>query len=151
MKRATLLLLALAACSRGGEEPASQRSGDAATPSPSPAASEPPVAYASLTGDAAHGAALFVQCKVCHTVAAGQNRIGPTLHAVIGRPAASVPGYAYSPAMKASGLVWTEEELYRFLASPQAAVPGNKMAFAGLKKPQDRADLIAWLKSGEGE
>jgi len=148
MRMAVILLLALGACSKGGEEQASQPPGNAATPAPAPAPTEAqPVAYASLTGDPAHGERVFIQCKACHTVEPGQNRLGPTLHGIVGRPAASIPGYVYSPSMKASGLTFTEEELYAYLEAPQKTVPGTKMAFAGVKKPQDRADLIAWLKT----
>lgn len=100
---------------------------------------------AQTTGDAAAGEKVFNQCKACHTAQAGQNRVGPSLHGVVGRKAGGVEGFAYSPAMKASGLTWTAETLDKYLADPKGAVPGNKMAFPGLKKPEDRANVIAWL------
>lgn len=103
------------------------------------------VALAQTAGDAAAGEKVFNQCKACHTVQAGQNRVGPSLHGVVGRKAASVEGFNYSPAMKASGLTWNAESLDKYLADPKAAIPGNKMAFAGLKKPEDRANVIAYL------
>ena len=98
-------------------------------------------------GNAANGAKVFVQCKTCHVTTAGVNRIGPSLHAVVGRKAGSVPGYTYSAANKNSGLTWTEAELFTYLEAPRKVVPGTKMTFAGLKKPQDRADVIAYLKT----
>ncbi|TRW15008.1 c-type cytochrome [Glacieibacterium frigidum] len=98
-------------------------------------------------GVAANGAKVFVQCKTCHVTTEGVNRIGPSLHAVVGRKAGTVPKYTYSAANKNSGLIWTEAELFTYLENPRKVVPGTKMSFAGLKKPQDRADLIAWLKT----
>lgn len=98
-------------------------------------------------GVAANGAKVFVQCKTCHVTTAGVNRIGPSLHAVVGRKAGTVPKYTYSAANKNSGLIWTEAELFTYLENPRKVVPGTKMSFAGLKKPQDRADVIAWLKT----
>lgn len=103
------------------------------------------IALAQTAGDPAAGEKVFNQCKACHTVQAGQNRVGPSLHGVVGRKAASVEGFNYSPAMKASGLTWNAESLDKYLADPKAAIPGNKMAFAGLKKPEDRANVIAYL------
>jgi cytochrome c len=102
-------------------------------------------ALAQTSGDPAAGEKVFNQCKACHTIEAGKNRVGPSLHGVVGRPAGSVEGFQYSPAMKSSGLTWTPEALDKYLTDPKAAVPGNKMAFAGLKKPEDRANVIAYL------
>ena len=115
-----------------------------------PAFAALPQASATLAmpkGDAAAGAKTFVQCKACHVTTAGVNRIGPSLHAVVGRKAGIVPGYAYSAANKGSGLVWTEAELFTYLEAPRKVVPGTKMSFAGLKAPQDRANVIAYLKT----
>lgn len=102
-------------------------------------------ALAQGGGDPAAGEKVFNQCKACHTVEAGKNRVGPSLHGVVGRKAGSVEGFKYSDAMKNSGLTWTPENLDKYLASPKGDVPGNKMAFAGLKKPEDRANVIAYL------
>ena len=101
----------------------------------------------ALRGDAAAGAKVFVQCKMCHATAPGVNRIGPLLAHVVGRKAAIQPGFMYSAAMKSSGITWTETKLADYLASPRLVVPGTKMSFVGLKKPQDRADIIAYLKT----
>lgn len=102
-------------------------------------------AQADTTGDAAHGKSLYTQCRACHMPA--QNSIGPKHCGVVGRVAASLPDYSYSPAMKKSGLTWTPDELDRFLDHPSATVPGNYMPFAGIHDPQDRADIIAYLAS----
>jgi cytochrome c2 len=94
-------------------------------------------------GDAAHGKTLYAQCRACHMPQA--NSIGPKHCGVVGRKAASVADYDYSPAMRGSGLTWTPENLDRFLESPAKAVPGNFMPFAGLHKQKDRDDIVAYL------
>ncbi len=102
---------------------------------------------ASVTGDATHGKQVFMQCKTCHAVEAGKNMIGPSLAGIIGRAAGSVAGYSYSAANKNSGITWSEEKLFQYLEKPARVVPGTKMAFGGLAKAQDRADVIAYLKA----
>lgn len=99
---------------------------------------------ASLTGDAAKGHAVFTACKTCHAI--DKNLIGPMLKGVVGRKAGTVADFAYSPAMKNSGLTWTAQELSQFLEKPQAVVPGTRMTYPGLADPQKRADVIAYLK-----
>jgi cytochrome c len=90
----------------------------------------------------------FAQCAVCHAVtAAAPKKLGPTLAGVAGKPAATRPGYAYSPALKGSGIVWTDAKLNQFLIKPAQMVPGNKMAFAGMSDPVKRAQVIAFLKT----
>jgi cytochrome c len=106
-----------------------------------------PGSAAALKGDAANGGKLFATCSVCHVTTAGVNRMGPSLHAVVGRQAGTAPNYVYSPAMKASGITWKEPKLDEFLEAPRTVVPGTKMFFAGVKAPQDRADIIAYLKT----
>lgn len=101
-------------------------------------------------GDAAKGEKVFLKCKACHEVEKGVNKVGPTLKGVVGRKAASVEGYKYSEAMIAKGtegIVWDEATLAAYLPDPKAFVPKTKMAFAGLKKPEDVADMIAYLKA----
>lgn len=100
---------------------------------------------ARADGDAAEGAKVFKKCSVCHVVDKPQNRVGPSLLGVIGRPAGTVEGFKYSEAMKGSGIVWSAETLDAYLADPKGYIPGNKMAFAGLKKPEERADVIAYI------
>ena len=119
----------------------------APTPAPSPAALPATVTLASLTGDAVAGEKVFGQCKTCHVAEKGVNRVGPSLWGVVGRTAGSIAGFKYSPANKNSGLVWTDTQLFTYLEAPQKVVPGTYMSFAGLKKPQDRANVIAYLKT----
>ncbi len=96
--------------------------------------------------DADAGEKVFNQCKACHTIeAGGPNRVGPNLHGIVGRKAGSAAGFNYSDAMKAAGS-WDEASLDKYLTDPKAAVPGNKMAFAGVKNDQSRKDLVAFLK-----
>mgnify|MGYP003384856705 CR=1 FL=1 len=103
--------------------------------------------YASFTGDAAAGKRVFVKCLACHVVTQGQNRVGPSLYGIVGRPAGSIPGFAYSAANKNSGIVWTEDVMFAYLKNPQTYIPGTKMVFPGLPAGKDRADVIAYLKS----
>lgn len=94
------------------------------------------------------GAKVFKKnCFVCHDVT-GKNKVGPTLKGVVGRAVATVPDFKYSDAMKTfgEGKTWTEEELAAYLPKPKDLVPGTKMAFVGLKSPEDIANLIAFLK-----
>ena len=105
---------------------------------------------AHADGDAAKGEKVFAKCKACHEVEKGVNKVGPTLKGVVGRKAASVPEYKYSEAMLAKGaegVVWDEATLTAYLPDPKAFVPKTKMAFAGLKKPEEVADVIAYLKA----
>jgi len=96
-------------------------------------------------GDADAGAAVFKRCAMCHSVDAGKTlAMGPNLSGVIGRKAGAGK-YNYSPAMKGSGIVWTPDTLDAFLLKPAATVKGTRMAFAGLPKPQDRENVIAYL------
>ena len=98
---------------------------------------------ASAEGNAARGEVLYQGCEDCHSI--DKNDVGPMHKGVVGRIAGTVPGYSYSPALRDSKIVWTEENLNKWLTSPQEFVPGTKMFFE-VKNPQDRADLIAFLK-----
>jgi cytochrome c len=97
-------------------------------------------------GDAEKGEKVFNKCKACHNVEEPQNKVGPHLVGIFGRPAGSVEGFKYSDAMKESGITWDEETLSAYLADPRGYIKGNRMAFAGLKKEEDIADLLAYLK-----
>ncbi len=99
--------------------------------------------------DAQDGEKIFKRvCAACHTnTAGGPKRIGPTLFGVVGRHSGSVEGFRYSEANKKSGIVWTPENLDKYLTDPKAMVPGTIMAFAGLKKAEERKDVIAYLST----
>ncbi len=97
-------------------------------------------------GDPEQGEKVFARCKACHVVDKEQNRVGPHLVGIIGRPAGSVEGFKYSDAMKNSGKTWDEATIAEYLKNPKAFIPGNKMAFAGLKKEEEVANVIAYLK-----
>lgn len=89
----------------------------------------------------------FVQCGTCHQTKPGRNGIGPSLAGVFGAKAGHVGDYAYSAAMRGSGLTWDEATLDTFLANPRAAVPGTKMSYAGLRDEGQRAEIIEFLKT----
>ncbi len=98
--------------------------------------------------NAPSGAVLYAPCKACHTIdKGGRNGLGPNLNGVVGRKAGSLPGFNYSAAMKGFGKTWTPALLDAYLADPRKTVPNNKMIYPGLKDPQKRAALIAWLKA----
>jgi cytochrome c2 len=104
-------------------------------------------ASAEAASDPKNGEQIFNrQCKACHSLEAGKNGIGPTLHGVFGRKAGTVEGYSYSAAMKNSGVVWNEDTLKKYLADPHKFIPGDKMVFAGTKDEAQLDDLIAYLK-----
>ena len=114
--------------------------------------SEPEAPLPGASGDVvpaqvAARPAAFAQCASCHAVVPGRNGIGPSLAGVVGAPAARDPQFAYSTAMRGSGLTWDEATLDAYLKDPRAVVPGTKMAYTGLKDDAARAQLIAWLKT----
>lgn len=127
--------------------PVAEESDDpGAVPSPTPsdvstaAAPPPPVDLAARPPE-------FAQCTVCHKVEPGANGLGPTLAGVYGAKAGHVGDFAYSAAMRASGLVWDETTLHRYLEAPARIVPGTKMAYAGMKDPAARQAVIDYLKT----
>lgn len=106
------------------------------------------VTAASAEGDPANGEKVFKKCKQCHTIEAGKKKIGPSLAGVIGRQAGTVDGYKYSKSMiefGEAGNIWDAAVLDEYLAKPRDLVKKTKMTFPGLKKEQDRADVIAYL------
>ncbi len=106
-------------------------------------------AGASAAGDPAKGAKVFRKCKACHEIKKEKNKVGPHLVGIVGRKAASVEGFKYSSALKKAGeegLVWTEDNLKKWVANPKKFIKGNRMPFAGLRKEQQIEDLIAYLK-----
>lgn len=96
-------------------------------------------------GDVKAGKKVFKKCKACHTVKPGKNKVGPSLHGILGKAAGSVEGFKYSDAMAGSGLTWDEETFTTFMKDPKGTVPGSKMVFRGLKKDKDIVNLIAYL------
>jgi cytochrome c len=116
-----------------------------------------PIVAAALTlsvsaqgaADASKGQAAFQQqCGICHK--AGTNALGPDLKGIYGSKAGAVPGFHFSPAMKQAaekGIVWNEENLNKFLKKPQGLIPGTSMAFLGMPNSNERADVIAYLKT----
>ena len=103
------------------------------------------VAWAQGVGDPQRGAQVFAQCKVCHSLEAGKNMVGPNLHGLIGRKAGSGPGFAYSPAMKNANVTWNDDTLSKYLVDPKAFIPDDKMVFSGIKDPSKLGDLLAYL------
>ena len=98
--------------------------------------------------DAEAGKKVFTKCAPCHAVGPGaKNKVGPYLNGILDRPAASVEGFAYSDALKKSGLKWDDANLHKWLESPKALVPGTKMVFPGVKDETERDDLIAYIES----
>jgi cytochrome c len=111
----------------------------------------PAVDFAQLLMDAdlVKGSKVFGKCKACHKVDDGAKGTGPHLYQIVDRTVGAVDGYGYSGALVAVADVWTTENLNSFLENPKTYAPGTKMGFAGLKKPQDRANVIAYLQSIE--
>ncbi|GAB4471984.1 MAG: hypothetical protein OHK0018_01800 [Erythrobacter tepidarius] len=150
-------LMTLAACGGGAGSDANapapeatETAAAAAEPAATEAAAPAPAAgaeYASFTTDAAAGEKVFALCRSCHVLDEGVNRVGPSLHKVVGRKSGSVPGFAYSDANKNSGVTWTPDVLFKYLEDPKGFMPGTKMAFPGIKDAQDRANLVAYLES----
>jgi len=153
--------LLLAACGGGESEPAAteETTTEEVAPAEEAAVEEPsaPAAddvatldgttLADFTGEAAAGEKTFMQCASCHVVEPGVNRVGPSLAGIVGRAAGSIDGYNYTEANANSGITWTPEKMFQYLEDPRRVVPGTKMAFAGLKDGQDRANVIAYLQS----
>ena len=107
-----------------------------------------PIAVAMKTADADTGTKLGKACQACHSFdKGGQAKVGPNLWGIVGRKVASMDGFAYSEAMKGKGGNWGYDELYKFLANPKGVVVGTKMGFAGYPKFDDRANVIAYLRT----
>lgn len=149
-------LMTLSACGGGAGSdanapaPEATEAAPAAEPAATEAAAPAPAAgaeYASFTTDVAAGEKVFALCRSCHVLDEGVNRVGPSLHKVVGRASGTVAGFSYSDANKNSGVTWTTDVLFKYLEDPKAFMPGTKMAFPGIKDAQDRANLVAYLES----
>jgi cytochrome c len=104
------------------------------------------LASPAFAQDVAAGKQSFNKCRACHSLEEGRNTIGPSLYGLFGRKAGTVPKFSYTEANRDSGIVWTDESLFTYLEAPQKAIPGTKMIFPGIKREQERRDLIAFLK-----
>lgn len=126
------------------------------TPAAAPAATEPSEAFAALpepykSADYNRGRRTFKLCQSCHTLnEGGQNLVGPNLYGMFGRDIGTVEGFTYSKAVQESDIVWTPEILGEWLESPRNFLPGNKMSFAGVRKPEDRTAVIAYIMAETG-
>jgi cytochrome c len=170
MKRTTLLsaialasLVTVSACGGGaggdGAAPAEEVAAEPEAPAEEAATEEAPAeeaaaapaaataGFAGMTTDAKAGERVFALCRSCHVLDEGVNRVGPSLYNIVGRKSGSVAGFNYSDANKNSGVTWTTDVLFEYLEDPKGFMPGTKMAFPGIKNPQDRANLIAYLES----
>jgi len=132
----------------GGSDAAANSDASAPTEDAAAAETDTPGAEILAQGDPAAGEKVFRKCKACHTVEEdGPNRVGPNLYGIVGASVAAVDGFRYSGALTDHGGDWTPDRLATFLANPRKAVPGTKMSFAGLRKSEDQADVIAYLAS----
>ncbi|MAI89573.1 cytochrome c family protein [Ponticaulis sp.] len=164
------LALTLAACG-GPEEPAPAPPAETAAPAPTaapspemtpPAEAAPPVEEAAIESPYADaiaalpapyneadfevGQSIFRQCAACHLVEEGAgHRVGPNLHGVFGREIGSLPDFNYSDPVKEADFTWTPEQLDHWLENPRAFLPGNRMSFAGVRRPSDRVNVIGYL------
>jgi cytochrome c len=112
------------------------------------AAAAVPIGNMMAVADMSKGEAIFKKCVACHTIAqGGANGIGPNLWGTVGKPLASHAGFAYSDALKSKGGTWTFEALNEWLSNPKKYAPGNKMTFAGLGNPEERAAVMLYLNS----
>jgi cytochrome c len=97
--------------------------------------------------DVERGETMYLQCRACHSMLEGApHKVGPNINGVFERPAGTAPGFAYSDVLKDSGIVWDPDTMDQWLARPSKFLPGNRMVFVGIKNPQDRANLIAFLQ-----
>ena len=133
--------LALAACGPGAPTDSAGSGADAAEDE------NVDIAALVANADLKRGSTLFLQCRACHSLAAGEaNKVGPNLHGFLDRKAGLAPGFAYSDAFVDADVTWNTETLNEFLARPSQFIPGNRMVFIGVGKPADRANLIAFLQ-----
>jgi len=159
---ALLAGVSLAGCGGGKPEPGGEPAavaadqaapkpagGAAKDPAPLPAAEQAPAGGG--TPDLKRGKTLFLQCRACHSLEeGGAHKVGPNLHGVFGRAAGQAEGFAYSDVLKDSGVVWTDDTMDQWIERPADFLPGNRMVFIGIRKPEDRASLIAYMKQETG-
>lgn len=148
MKAIGILALAAALAACGGTPKSEQddTANDPGTPAGSPAGASD-ASPSSIAMPATPPPAAFAQCLSCHALQPGRNGIGPSLAGIVGRKAASVPGFAYSPALSAANLTWDRPTLDRWLTAPMKTVPGTRMIYAGLSDPARRKEVIDYLET----
>ena len=100
---------------------------------------------AAQAQDAARGQKLFEECAACHATKLGESGVGPSLAGALGRKAGENPDFRYSPAMRRSGITWSQASVNEFITDPQKMVPDNRMPYSGLPDAKSRADLVAYL------
>lgn len=141
-----VVIMFLTACGQEGAAPQAEQ------PATEAAAPEGPSLEERLAAaDIKRGQTLFLQCRACHSLGEGEpHKVGPNLYGMFGQTAGQAPGFAYSDVVIESGVVWTPETLDAWLARPSEFMPGNRMVFVGIRKPLDRANLIAYLQQQTG-
>lgn len=122
--------------------------GEVAGSGPAKKAGPEPIMHLIASADVARGEKLSKACAACHSFDnGGANMVGPNMYGVVGKAKAGKAGFAYSDGMKAKGGTWDYDSLNKFLYKPKAYIDGTKMNYVGLKKPEDRAAMIAWLRT----
>lgn len=151
MRRLLVVMLAAALCACGPSAPKADSRSGAPTPAPAVSNEEMQARIAALPApynEASYeaGRRVFAQCRSCHTIDEGAgNRVGPNLHAVFGREAGTAAGFNYSQALQGADFTWDGDRLDHWLQNPQTFLPGNRMAFAGVRDDAQRRDVIAYL------
>ncbi len=144
---AALFLFLLGGCAEDSSTPATDTAGSEPAAATSAAEQEQNLEALLAQADVKRGQTLFLQCRACHSLEAGEpHKVGPNLNGMFGREAGIAPGFDYSPALQESEVVWTPDALNAWLERPSEYLPGNRMVFIGVKKPADRANLIAYLQ-----
>jgi len=144
---AALFLFLLGGCAEDSSAPAPEGAGSEPEAEAITAAQEDNLDALLAQADVKRGQTLFLQCRACHSLEAGEpHKVGPNLNGMFGREAGIAPGFDYSPALQESAVVWTPDALNAWLERPSEYLPGNRMVFIGVKKPADRANLIAYLQ-----
>ncbi len=163
---AVAAIVLLTACG-GSDAPANDTPAEEAPPAKAPAEAAPAAApaeaavdsvspFAALpapynTADYARGRRTWKLCQSCHiTAEGGGNLVGPNLHGLFGREAGTLEGFAYSPALQEADFIWTPDKVDHWLENPRTFLPGNRMTFAGVRKPDDRLAVVAYLMSETG-
>jgi len=138
--------LSLTAC--GGEETAAPTSPSAIPPTATKTASAPAQALTPAEMLMERGAKLYKRCQSCHTLEQdGRHKVGPNMWNLYGSTAGVREGFAYSKAMKESGITWTDETLSAYIENPRKYMPGNRMSYVGLRKAEDREAVLAYIKA----